>query len=957
MGLVGLVSGIMQIVQTREPPPYMIMLTILLLALLFTGAVLGGRKLWQWIATGKQKKALQDKYDHVRQLVLKGQWITASKLLTELIERDYDGLRTQKEAYKKLLQGKLTIPAPGQGSRPAPIVTTDSATQRSAYWYQPVLVIGLGKTGYEVLRRTKARFIEAYGPEIPPLVRFLCVDTALRAGSPVQAANGCWVDLDTSEVLRIGDLRIEGILANIDRHPGLESWLVPKTIPDPDLGIKAGKIRHSRKLGRLALFISLALGDANVLARLEECIVRLREARTAIDARKYGIRTQDAGMSVFVVSSASDNVGSGMAIDLAYLIHHSMDSQGIDTERYQINGMFVLPSADSSTEIDDKTPAKTFAFLQELDHVMQKHEFSIPYTTKLRVTDSQRAPYKHCYLIGRHVAHNEPGDLESMLAESIFLQTTSRAGQTIQEEREPEPGYSAVGAANLLFPAQHVIEACTYRLASQLVQPLAQQQTEQEQYTSEIITELALDTLSATNLSPEVLWLRIGGQDREVSDGGTDSWARFGERLDRAIDDLERDLEEHIRSKTKDLIRAEPCGLDLATRYLEQVTEYLTILFLVLRKGKEQSHSLEGPTVGQQIQLYDALMKVVERTIVNLTSPLIQAQERSVKMLAGIAEDIEEAYPDVQNRLKTQSQFVQYCAISTRRPGDSVKRFFSRCAPNEEDAGLLLRGEMFEQIGYPFEWADKSRDDVESAILEFCRQWFLELGTVPVEAAGDLDTKTLLGLKEQAEPWWEGKATEHGQDLVIFGVGDPNEDLYRKNLHLGWFSATGDIHRITCLYTVHGLKSYSLAEYEHYQTAYYELSYQERAYLHCFAQCLDYDQERLVFAFAHALGLIERDKNGQYWQPYHNGGTRLGSSLADALANFVAHDDALTRSTKHLAGRKSREIGAASTIKCLRDYVAAMKDSTEDKDTAYQLARRVQKHLEEFPTYPLRDIA
>jgi hypothetical protein len=343
--------------------------------------------------------------------------------------------------------------------------------------FRPTLVIGLGGTGHEVLVRLKAQFIETFGEEIFRVVKLRAFDTADESFAvPTEAGKQIRLDKD-SELINIGHVPVQGIIRNIDRSPAVKAWL-PENLPVRAITAGAKMIRP---LGRLALFYHYD-HDAKVRDRLQAVIRSLANIKLkgAVGEGAQVARTR--GVNVFIVCSLCGGTGSGIFIDMAYLVRRLLENSGIRQEYCYVNGILVLPQAFAMVA-SDAIMANAYAALRELNYYTREGGFHVDYPDGMRVEIHNR-PFNICYLVD---AVNENGkmltgmeDLSPMIAESIFLQIGSQVGRATEsvfdnvksldgiDNNEPT-AFSSLGTASLVFPARRIIQTCALRFGQQLI--------------------------------------------------------------------------------------------------------------------------------------------------------------------------------------------------------------------------------------------------------------------------------------------------------------------------------------------------------------------------------------------------------------------------------------------------------------------------------------------------------
>lgn len=343
--------------------------------------------------------------------------------------------------------------------------------------FRPTLVVGLGGTGHEVVVRLKARLIQTFGDEIFRVVKLRAFDTA-NESVVVPTETGQLVRLDRdSELINIGNVPVQDIIDNIDRHPAIKAWL-PEELSV--IAITAGA-KQIRPLGRLALFYHYQ-GEAQVRRRLQAVLASLCNVKLkgAVGDRAEVATTR--GVNVFIICSLCGGTGSGTFLDMAYLIRQILQNNGIPLQSCFVTGVLVLPQAFAIVD-SGAIMANAYAALQELNHYYL-HEFSATYPGGNEVKIRFR-PFNICYLVD---AVNEHGrsfsglpELAPMIAESVFLQIGSQVGQALSStfdnvrilrntDRSEPPVFSGLGMASLVFPAKRIIETCAYRFGQQLIQ-------------------------------------------------------------------------------------------------------------------------------------------------------------------------------------------------------------------------------------------------------------------------------------------------------------------------------------------------------------------------------------------------------------------------------------------------------------------------------------------------------
>lgn len=377
--------------------------------------------------------------------------------------------------------------------------------------FRPTLVIGLGGTGHEVLVRLKARFIETFGEDIFRVVKLRAFDTADESiVVPMESGDMVRLDKD-SELINIGHVPVQGIIRNIDKSPTIQVWL-PESLPVRAITAGAKQIRP---LGRLALFYHYD-HDAKVRDRLQAVIRSLANIKLkgAVGEGAQVARTR--GVNVFIICSLCGGTGSGIFLDMAYLIRRLIEHNGIRQEYCFVNGILVLPQAFAMVA-SDAIMANAYAALRELNYYTREGGFSTVFPDGMKVAIHNR-PFNICYLVD---AVNENGkmltgleELAPMVAESIFLQIGSQVGRATEsvfdnvqsldrlDNNEPT-AFSSLGTASLVFPAKRIIQTCAYRFGQQLIREGVLRQSEAN------ADQAAREFIEKAQLLPKVLPLEL----------------------------------------------------------------------------------------------------------------------------------------------------------------------------------------------------------------------------------------------------------------------------------------------------------------------------------------------------------------------------------------------------------------------------------------------------------------
>lgn len=249
----------------------------------------------------------------------------------------------------------------------------------------PVLFIGLGGTGKQTLMHLRRLFLDNYGPgSVPksvlerygpgrlPHTAFLCFDSDTRLldldGQRFdELLESAQLTGSEFQALEIDQEQMKEFYQHPERFPAYKPWY--------DFGLeKFGVPRHgcgqTRPWGRYAFFQHYSKIRSSVRAALDS----LTNARTVADAQEMGVTLQtDGPLLVFVVFSIAGGTGSGMFLDMAFLLRDLESEIG---RAMPSQAVILLPGAFSSNP-EAKIYANSYAALLELEHYnLQRDESS-----------------------------------------------------------------------------------------------------------------------------------------------------------------------------------------------------------------------------------------------------------------------------------------------------------------------------------------------------------------------------------------------------------------------------------------------------------------------------------------------------------------------------------------------------------------------------------------------------
>ncbi|MDY0020041.1 MAG: tubulin-like doman-containing protein [Anaerolineae bacterium] len=337
---------------------------------------------------------------------------------------------------------------------------------------RPTLVIGLGGTGQRIILHLKGQLLRAYGEVPERYIRLLCFDTATEALSIMVDGEAVTLEQDR-EFFHIGHTPVPNIIRNLEHQSAIASRL-PSIQSIPAVALRNGA-RQLRPLGLLAL-----------LWRFDEVEQRLSNAIWTLAGKdSLGRREgQTQGINVFICNSLVGGTGSGMFLDVAYLVRALFAELGSMGDFCYITGVGVLPQVFHGIEGPNLVP-NAIAALKELSHCMLRGGFVNQYPNGRHI-EAPYPPFDIYYLVDgvdeQGYTWQGVGDLAAMIAAGLFLQIGSQVGLKGENDfdnlsdvlsRQSADGEGtfcgSFGMATLRFPASDIAAWCTARLAERII--------------------------------------------------------------------------------------------------------------------------------------------------------------------------------------------------------------------------------------------------------------------------------------------------------------------------------------------------------------------------------------------------------------------------------------------------------------------------------------------------------
>ena len=313
----------------------------------------------------------------------------------------------------------------------------------------PILVIGIGAFGHQVLVEVKAK-LATLNSDLLGITAFLCVGSS---------------DRDENERRGIGDYFVP--------PRSLEPWerfsLVGGEEEEEEDEIVTRGQAHQ----------AFALHVTELRDRLVSCLNQITSVTVTKELEEQGYRIPPRHIEVYFIATLPEPT-SGLLVDLAYLVAELIRGRDSTCHTTALLSIANAPPGSDSTEAQ----GRAYAALREISYHIGRRDdddLEVGYGD-LSVPFSGR-PFHLCYLLdswnedGRAV--NSQRDVTAAVANFVF----SLVGTPLSRVLKPEPGvldtylgpddlfaYSTLGLVAWTFPAEAIVTHCALRLAQEVVE-------------------------------------------------------------------------------------------------------------------------------------------------------------------------------------------------------------------------------------------------------------------------------------------------------------------------------------------------------------------------------------------------------------------------------------------------------------------------------------------------------
>jgi eukaryotic-like serine/threonine-protein kinase len=381
---------------------------------------------------------------------------------------------------------------------------------------RPALIITLGGVASQVLSRLQLSFKHRLQPGVEvPHLRYLAIDTDPDILNRTDR-NPTPLDANSVYIARLNRpahyLRKEGL-------PSTDAWLSRESLFQIPRDQRTNSIRS---LGRLAFLDHYQ----QILQRIRNEIDALMDRANLDEAStnlKLGVYTNVP--RVYIVSSLLGGSGSGMLIDMAYLLRRELKRIGIEDP--DIVGLLMTPTMEKGM-VRSGPMTNAYATLTELNHFAQtQNQFECKFDTREAAVRDAGPPLKRATLfqLPRQLDNQCIRQASDMAAASLFQELLTPMGRALDEYHSRDESNlqemlcRTVGIYRLSWPREQLLHLANHRLTAKILDGWSRKG---DGFISNEVHGWVEENFFSRGLNPEILQASMNETVKNWIDGETD---------------------------------------------------------------------------------------------------------------------------------------------------------------------------------------------------------------------------------------------------------------------------------------------------------------------------------------------------------------------------------------------------------------------------------------------------
>jgi serine/threonine protein kinase len=340
----------------------------------------------------------------------------------------------------------------------------------------PALVIGLGETGTLAVQKLREALFERFGSgDAVPHIRLLCID--VDPDTIANAAKGATkgASLSARELALVRLNRPVHFLKPREGHLPVTDWLDSELL----YRIPRNHVTNGlRCLGRLALVDNYR----DIADRLRSELAACAESGALATARlRTELELRSNRPRVYIVTHLAGGAGSGMFLDVAYLVRSDLKQLG--HAQPELVGVFVVPASAEASANWPLAQSNTFAALTELHHYsLAETTFNARYVSREPPLCDPDPPFARCIILAeendvspdRSVAGLAAGylyrDLVTPLGRAADARRAAMLSLSSKQPRQPGLVVQTFGMNRFAWPRRALVHQIAHRLCLSISQ-------------------------------------------------------------------------------------------------------------------------------------------------------------------------------------------------------------------------------------------------------------------------------------------------------------------------------------------------------------------------------------------------------------------------------------------------------------------------------------------------------
>jgi eukaryotic-like serine/threonine-protein kinase len=401
----------------------------------------------------------------------------------------------------------------------------------------PAMVVGLGQMGFIVLQKLRRAMRDYLRCDSLPNVRFFYIDTDSDTMQHL-GSNSC--PLNSRETYQAKLNRPSHYQRPRSDQPGVDTWLNPQLLYRIPRNMTTTGVRA---FGRLALCDHYRPMAKRLREELESC---LAPAALAEADSQTGLGQRTNQPRVYIVTALGGGTGSGMFLDLAYVLRHQLKQLGYPEPT--IHALLMLPHVDSNAA-KSQAAANGYAALQELLFYSSPHTvYEATFDGKEGSIIDAQPPFRRCTLLPLP-ASSEPRETRPVVGTAtgfLFRELFTSMGRAADDRRtpaRPPAAFQTFGSFRLTWPHEQLLALATREVCERVLQVWT---TPESSHLAEPVRTWLQEQWSQQQLDPELLLA-----------GLRDSCSSFLRRnVEEVLAEIAESLRESVQNRNLEIVEA-----------------------------------------------------------------------------------------------------------------------------------------------------------------------------------------------------------------------------------------------------------------------------------------------------------------------------------------------------------------------------------------------------------------